>query len=155
MRPLASPRLPQVSYVFTMPRARRYASDDLAQEILGRITRAALVMLGLAIVAAGVLIAPLPGPGGIPVIVVGLMLILRNSFKARRQFVKFQRAHPKMVYPIRRLLRREPEMILVAWQQTLRIERLVLPSSWRIAVKWRRRRKFKHRMRNFQARRRA
>jgi hypothetical protein len=142
-----------VSYVLTMPRARRYASDDLAQEILGRITRAALVMLGLAIVAAGILIAPLPGPGGIPVIVVGLMLILRNSFKARRQFVKFQRAHPKMVYPVRRLLRREPEMILVAWQQTLRIERILLPSGWRLLVKWRRRRKFKHRVRNFQVQR--
>ncbi|HEX2558925.1 MAG TPA: PGPGW domain-containing protein [Phenylobacterium sp.] len=128
-----------------MPRARRYASDDLAQEILGRITRAALVMLGLAVVAAGVLIAPLPGPGGIPVIVVGLMLILRNSFKARRQFVKFQRAHPKMVYPIRRLLRREPEMILVAWQQTLRVERLVLPSRFRIAMRLRRRWKLKRR----------
>ena len=38
-----------MSYVLTMPRARRYASDDLAQEILGRITRAALVMLGLSI----------------------------------------------------------------------------------------------------------
>lgn len=130
-----------------MPRARRYASDDLAQEILGRITRALLVMLGLAVVAAGILIAPLPGPGGIPVIVVGLMLILRNSFKARRHFVKFQRAHPKMVYPIRRLLRREPEMILVAWQQTLRIERLVLPSRFRFAARIRRRWKLKRRQR--------
>lgn len=128
-----------MSYVLTMPRARRYASDDLAQEILGRIARAALVMLGVAVVAAGILIAPLPGPGGIPVIVVGLMLILRNSFKARRQFVRFQKAHPKLVFPIRRLLRREPEMILVAWQQTLRIERLVLPSRWRFAVRTRRR----------------
>ena len=134
-----------MSYISIMPRARRYASDDLAQEILGRITRAALVMLGLAVVAAGVLIAPLPGPGGIPVIVVGLMLVLRNSFKARRQFVKFQRAHPKMVYPIRRLLRREPEMILVAWQQTLRIERLVLPSRFRLAVRLRRWWKLKRR----------
>ncbi|MDD3838432.1 MAG: PGPGW domain-containing protein [Phenylobacterium sp.] len=130
-----------------MPRARRYASDDLTQEILGRITRALLVLLGLAVVAAGILIAPLPGPGGIPVIVVGLMLILRNSFKARRHFVKFQRAHPKMVYPIRRLLRREPEMILVAWQQTLRIERLVLPSRFRFGARIRRRWKLKRRRR--------
>jgi len=75
------------------------------------------------------------------------MLILRNSFKARRHFVKFQRAHPKMVYPIRRLLRREPEMILVAWQQTLRIERLVLPSRFRFAARIRRRWKLKRRQR--------
>lgn len=136
-----------MSFVNNMPRARRYASDDLTQEILGRITRALLVLLGLAVVAAGILIAPLPGPGGIPVIVVGLMLILRNSFKARRHFVKFQRAHPKMVYPIRRLLRREPEMILVAWQQTLRIERLVLPSRFRFGARIRRRWKLKRRRR--------
>ncbi|HEY9216808.1 MAG TPA: hypothetical protein VIO94_02075 [Phenylobacterium sp.] len=122
-----------------MPRARRFASDDLAHEIVGRISRAALVMLGLAIIAGGVLIAPLPGPGGIPVIVVGLMLILRNSFKARRHFVKFQRAHPKMVYPIRRLLRREPEVVSLFWQQTLRVERLILPERMRFAVKSRRR----------------
>ena len=53
------------------------------------------------------------------VIVVGLMLVLRNSFKARRTFVRFQHAHPKMVFPIRRLLRRDPEILLVAWQQAL------------------------------------
>jgi len=74
-----------------------------------------------------------------PLVVVGLMLILRNSFKARRQFVRFQQAHPKMIFPIRRLLRREPEVVLVFWQQSLRIERVVLPARMRFAVKWRRR----------------
>ncbi|WP_308237903.1 hypothetical protein [Phenylobacterium sp. J426] len=67
------------------------------------------------------------------------MIVLRNSFYARRQFVKFQRAHPKTVYPIRRLLRREPEVFPVFWQQTLRVERVVLPSRYRFAVKARRR----------------
>jgi len=128
-----------------MPRVPRFASDELAQEIVGRIVRGALVFLGVLICIAGVAVAPLPGPGGRPVIVVGLMLILRNSYKARRQFVKFQKAHPKMVFPIRRLLRREPEVILVAWQQTLRVERLVLPSRYRFAVRSRRR--FKRRRR--------
>ncbi|WP_041373079.1 PGPGW domain-containing protein [Phenylobacterium zucineum] len=123
-----------------MPSLRVYrATDDLAREIVARLVRWGLVLLGLAIVALGVLIAPLPGPGGIPVIVVGLMIVLRNSFYARRQFVKFQRAHPKMVFPIRRLLRREPEVLPVFWQQYLRVERLVLPKRARFAVKVRRR----------------
>ena len=86
---------------------------------------------------AGIAVAPLPGPGGLPVIVVGLMLVLRNSFKARRTFVRFQHAHPKMIFPIRRLLRREPEFLLVAWQQTLRIERLIVPRKLRFAVRTR------------------
>ena len=121
-----------------MPRARRYATDDIAREVAGRVLRPFLVVLGILVALAGVLIAPLPGPGGLPVIVLGLMLILRNSFKARRQFVKFQRAHPKMVFPIRRLLRREPEVVAVAWQQTLRVERLVLPSRFRFIGRARR-----------------
>src|SRR5438874_6365408 len=43
----------------------------------------------------------------------GLMLVLRNSFKARRQFVIIQHSHPRMVFPLRRLLRREPEIMQV------------------------------------------
>jgi predicted membrane chloride channel (bestrophin family) len=134
-----------VSFTLPMLRARRYATDDLARDIVGRMLRPVLVLLGVLIVLVGILIAPLPGPGGLPVIVIGLMLVLRNSFKARRHFVRFQRAHPKMVFPIRRLLRREPEVFAVAWQQTLRIERLLLPLRWRFCVKSRRyvRRRFR------------
>lgn len=126
-----------MSIALPMLRARRN-SDDLAREIVGRIVRFMLVLVGIAICIAGVLISPLPGPGGLPVIVVGLMIVLRNSFKARRQFVRFQRAHPKMVFPIRRLLRREPEVLQVAWQQTLRVERLVVPRRFRFAIRSRR-----------------
>ena len=123
-----------------MPSLRVHrASDDLAREFVARATRAALVVLGIIVVAAGILIAPLPGPMGLPVVVIGLMLILRNSFKARRRFVRFARAHPKTMFPIRRLLRREPEVFAVAWQQVLRIERLILPRRLRFAVRGRRR----------------
>jgi len=45
---------------------------------------------GLFVVLLGILIAPLPGPGGIPVIAVGLMLILKRSFCAQRQFIRAQ-----------------------------------------------------------------
>lgn len=113
---------------FAMPSLRVYrATDDFAREVAGRIKRTGMVVLGFAIIIAGILIAPLPGPGGIPVIVVGLMIVLRNSFKARRQFVRLHRAHPRMLSPIRRLLRRDPEFVAVFYQQTLRVERILLP----------------------------
>ena len=116
----------------------RRASDELARDVVGRIVRVALAVLGVLIVLAGILIAPLPGPMGLPIVVVGLMLVLRNSFKARRQFVRFQHAHPKLVFPIRRLLRRDPEVFAIFWQQCLRIERLILPKRMRFAAKGRR-----------------
>lgn len=137
-------------YAVVMPRARQSQADELARELLSRVGRWLLIALGLAIIAAGVVISPLPGPGGIPVIVLGLMLVLRNSFWARKQFIKVQKAHPRWVFPIRRLLRREPEVFPVAWQQVLRMERLVLPARYRLAVRWRKGRKRKHAMRNFQ-----
>jgi len=94
----------------------------------------------------GLVTAPLPGHIGLPLLVVGLMIVLRNSFKAKRQFLRIQKAHPKMVFPIRRLMRREPEILQVFWQQYLRMERLVLPSRVRFAVKTRRhiRRRFRN-----------
>ena len=123
------------------PRVHR-ASDALARDFGARVLRVALALLGGVIVIVGILMAPLPGPLGIPVIVVGLMLTLRNSFKARRQFVRFQQAHPKMIFPIRRLLRREPEILLMTWHQMLRIERSILPPQRRFLMgvrkKWRR-----------------
>jgi hypothetical protein len=137
-------------YAIVMPRARQSQADEVAREVLGRVGRWLLIGLGLLIIAAGVLISPLPGPGGIPVIVLGLMLVLRNSFWARKQFIRVQKAHPKWVFPIRRLLRREPEVFPVAWQQILRMERLLLPAQYRLCVRWRRARKRKHAARNFQ-----
>ena len=121
------------------------AADEVARQIAARIGRGLLVAVGLILMAMGVAIAPLPGPLGMPLVVVGLMLVLRNSFKARRQFVRIQHAHPKMVFPLRRLMRREPEIVQVFWQQCLRVERVVLPSGARFAVRSRRyvRRRFR------------
>ncbi len=123
---------------FVMPIHRRSEADEFARELLTRLSRWVLLAVGLAVVVLGIAISPLPGPGGIPVIVVGLMIVLRNSFAAKRRFVRFQRAHPRLVFPIRRLLRREPEVMPVAWQQVLRMERLVLPVRWRVCGRLRR-----------------
>ena len=55
-----------------MPSVRgRRASDDVTRDLAGRLVRFGLVVVGSLVVVAGIAIAPLPGPGGIPVIVVG------------------------------------------------------------------------------------
>lgn len=94
--------------------------------LLQMLKRGAMFAAGLVVIGLGVLIAPLPGPGGIPVILVGLILVLRSSFWAKRQFIRAQYARPKWVYPFRRLLRRNPEIAPVFWQQALRAEKVVL-----------------------------
>ena len=125
-----------------MPSLRVYrASDEFARYLAARIGRWLLLALGSVLVLLGLAIEFLPLPlhmPGMAIIVVGLMFVLRNSFKARRRFVVMQHNHPRMVFPLRRLLRREPEIVQVFWQQSLRVERLVLPRRHRLAVRSRR-----------------
>lgn len=120
----------------------RTASQGRLRDVLmdaGRnVLRWVLLGLGVILVIFGIIISPLPGPGGLPVTVLGLMLVLRNSFAARRIFIRVQRRHTKMIFPLRRLLRREPEVFPVAWQQALRIERMILPKGWRKGAELRR-----------------
>ena len=66
------------------------------------------------------------------------MVILRNSFKARRQFVRLHHAHPRVISPIRRLLRRDPQILKMSWHQALKIERLLAPKGLRFMVRSRR-----------------
>lgn len=96
-----------------------------------------MFMLGLLVVVLGILIAPLPGPGGVPVIALGLILILRSSYWAKRQFIRAQYARPRWVYPFRRLLRRNPEFAPVFWQQALRAEKMVLRRPRRPLIRMR------------------
>src|SRR3954465_6527774 len=122
-----------------MPSLRVYrASDEFARDLVSRVTRWALIVFGLALMLVALPLVALPGHLGLPLMVVGLMIVLRNSFKAKRQFLRAQHAHPNMVFPLRRLMRREPEIVLVFWQQYLRVERLVLPRRVRFAVRTRR-----------------
>lgn len=94
---------------------------------------------GVLLIVSGLVLAVLPGHLGIPLLAVGLILVLRNSRRARRHFIHIQRRHPRFVFPVRRLIRREPEIFPVLWQQVLRIERLVFPPAWRRAGHLRRR----------------
>jgi len=107
--------------------------------LFSQILRVAAMMAGGVLVLLGVLIAPLPGPFGLPISVVGLMLILRNSYWAKRRFIRMQQARPNWIMPFRRLMRRRPEFAAVFWQQLLRIERLLLRKGQRVLGRWRRR----------------
>lgn len=113
--------LPVALPPFAKPRSRT----------LRTVRRWALMIGGLLVVLLGLLIAPLPGPGGVPVIALGLILILRSSFWAKRQFIRAQYARPKWVYPLRRLMRKKPEFAPVFWQQALRAEKVVVKRSGR------------------------
>ena len=104
-----------------------------------KLARGATVVVGSILVAVGFVGSLLPGHLGVPVLVIGLVMVLRSSHQARRQFIGLQRRHPKIVFPIRRLLRREPEVFPVAWQQLLRLEKMMLPRRWRPAKGLRRR----------------
>ena len=54
-----------------------------------------ILALGVLLIAGGILIAPLPGPGGIFLIAPGLALVLKTSMWAKRRYVKFKRWQPK------------------------------------------------------------
>jgi len=107
---------------------------------LGRkMGRWLVIGVGYALMVVGAIGTVLPGHLGAPILALGLVVSLRSSFRARRQFVGLQQRHPKILFPVRRLLRREPEVAPVAWQALLRTERMLLPPRLRFAVKTRRR----------------
>jgi hypothetical protein len=110
-----------------------------SRDPLRALKRSGLMILGVLVVIFGLIIGPLPGPGGIPVVALGLVLIMRGSYRAKRLFIRAQHARPKWVYPFRRLLRKRPEFAPVFWQQALRAEKLVLRRAKRPLKSWRKR----------------
>lgn len=50
---------------------------------------------GVLLIIAGLIIAPVPGPGGIFLIAPGLALILKSSMWAKRHYVRVKRWQPK------------------------------------------------------------
>ena len=104
-----------------------------------RVGRLTVVGTGYGLMVVGGIGAVLPGHLGAPVLAAGLVITLRGSYRARRHFIGLQRQHPKILFPVRRLLRREPEVVPVAWQAVLRFERMMLPRRVRFAGKLRRR----------------
>lgn len=69
-----------------------------------RVRQVALISLGVAIILAGFLAVPLPGPFGLPLMVIGAAIILRNSRRSKRLFVRLRRRYPQILRPVDRLL---------------------------------------------------
>jgi hypothetical protein len=51
--------------------------------------------LGVLLIIAGIIISPIPGPGGVFLIAPGVALILKTSMWAKRHYVKLKRWQPK------------------------------------------------------------
>ena len=83
---------------------QRPASTASAVSI-ARMRQLALIGMGWTIVAAGILMVPLPGPFGLPIALVGVVILLRNSADARRLFVRMRRRKPGWFAPFDRLIR--------------------------------------------------
>jgi hypothetical protein len=109
-----------------------------ARAMARRGARWMLMGVGFAFIAVGLVGALLPTHLLGVFMVIGLAIVMRASYSARRTFIRVQRRHPKYVFPLRRLLRREPEVMPVAWQQVLRTEKAILPRRWRFAGRTRR-----------------
>jgi len=119
---------------------RRARLALLLRESAARAFRWIAIGFGSLVIIAGAILTPLPGHIGLPMLVLGLMIVLRYSFQARKQFIRWQKRHPKLVFPIRRLMRREPEVLLVVWQQMLRTEKMILRRPhWRVLKRSRKR----------------
>ena len=63
--------------------------------------------LGVLLIIGGLIIAPIPGPGGVFLIAPGVALILKTSMWAKRHYVKLKRWQPKAGQWTDRALRRK------------------------------------------------
>lgn len=91
------------------PEARAQSPRQSARSKTGRASewqRTLASATGAGIIGLGLVLMPLPGPFGLPVVLLGLILLLKNSLAARRSFVRAASRHPRVIGPVRRLLRR-------------------------------------------------
>ncbi len=70
------------------------------------MVRKVYIAAGFVLVALGVALAPLPGPGGLPVAMVGAVVVLRHSPAMRRQWVRARRRWPRTLAPAEWVLRK-------------------------------------------------
>jgi hypothetical protein len=88
-------------------------------------------LAGMILMAFGVVLAPLPGPIGVPFVLIGLILLLRSSMWVKRQFVMLVKTHPKWLGPVRAMLRPGAKIVSLVWLQGLRVERGLMPKRFR------------------------
>jgi hypothetical protein len=68
--------------------------------------RLLMIPLGLLALLAGALLFWLPIPLGIPLILLGLLILVRHSMPARRSLLRMAKRHPRLRKALRLLRRR-------------------------------------------------
>jgi hypothetical protein len=68
--------------------------------------RLLMIPLGLLALLAGALLFWLPIPLGIPLILLGLLILVRHSMSARRRLLRMAKRHPRLRQALRLLRRR-------------------------------------------------
>ncbi len=96
-----------------------------------------MMLAGVVTMVLGVIITPLPGPFGVPVIILGLVILLRSSTWMKRQFVKQVKKHPHSLGKVRALLRPGAKILALVWLNMLRCERRLLSRRQRILYRFR------------------
>jgi hypothetical protein len=86
---------------------------------------------GALLIALGAVVAPLPGPFGVPIMLVGLVMVLRGSMWFKRLFVRLMRKYPHIMRPVRAMLRPGARIVSLMWLNSLRIERRFVPQRFR------------------------
>ena len=94
-------------------------------------------LLGILLMGAGIVIAPLPGPFGVPIILLGLIVLLKSSTWVKRVFIRLGQKYPRIVKPLRALLRPGAKVVALMWLHTLRIERRILSPRFRFMYRFR------------------
>jgi hypothetical protein len=84
--------------MFTRDRWRRFLDNPMVEW--------ALFVLGVLLVIGGLIITPVPGPGGVFLIAPGIALILKTSMWAKRRYVRVKRWQPTAGKWMDRALRR-------------------------------------------------
>lgn len=96
-----------------------------------------MTFAGGLLMLVGVVITPLPGPFGVPVILAGLIIMLRSSTWVKRYFVRLTQKHPRFMRPVRALLRPGAKVVALLWLNALRMERRVLGRKRRFLYRFR------------------
>ena len=110
---------------------RRYRRNRRGNSGMAVVVKLLMTLLGLGLMLLGVVITPLPGPFGVPIILVGLIILLRSSVWVKRLFIRLVRKYPKLLKPLRAMLRPGAKVVALLWLQALRVERRLLPARWR------------------------
>lgn len=76
------------------------AERATAVSLVARLRQALLVATGVLLLLLGLVILPLPAPFGLPLILVGGLLLLANSAQARRLLIQRKRAAPALLAPL-------------------------------------------------------